>query len=57
MTKKKAIERLVEKKELSTAMLKPLGISMDSFLQFCQLPDQEADRVLDKLIAHFTKSH
>lgn len=47
---KKALETLKKTRELSTNMLKPLNITMDSFLKFAKLSDEEADKMVDDLI-------
>ncbi|MCK5612147.1 hypothetical protein KAR91_60305 [Candidatus Pacearchaeota archaeon] len=53
MTRKQAIDRLVSTRELTTTMLSPLGIAIDSFLQFAQLDDETRTILMDKLINHF----
>ncbi|KKM25248.1 hypothetical protein LCGC14_1596890 [marine sediment metagenome] len=53
LTREQAIKELSKTSVLTTAMLKSLNISFDSFLQFAQLPDQKAKEVISKLIAHF----
>jgi len=50
-SRKKAIRELVRTRQLSTAMLAPLGISFESFLRFAQLPKERADEITEKLIA------
>lgn len=54
MTKQQAIKRLTETRDISTAMLKPLGISMDSFLWLAQLSDERQRTITDKLIVNLT---
>jgi hypothetical protein len=50
MTTEQAIKALKETRQLSTAMLEPLGISYESFLRFSQLPDKKADEIISGLI-------
>lgn len=54
MTKTEAIKQLVETRTVSTAMLKPLGFSFESFLRLAQLPKEQADKVIDDLIRYYT---
>jgi hypothetical protein len=51
MTRKKAIAQLKETKQLTTAMLKPLNISFESFLRFAQLPSDKCKQIIEQLIA------
>ena len=55
MTKKEAIKKLVAEKTLCTIMLKPLGISFDSFLRFSSghRSDEQRAEIIDKLIKHY----
>ena len=55
MTRKQAIKQLSETGELTTAMLKPLNISFESFLRFSQLPGENAKELMKKLTTHFAK--
>ncbi|MHA2279985.1 MAG: hypothetical protein ACXAC5_03790 [Promethearchaeota archaeon] len=55
MTRKQAIEELIKTRKLNTAMLKPLNISFESFLQFAQLSDLAAEKITDKLIDKLCK--
>lgn len=54
MTRKQAIKVLTETRELSTKMLKPLGIPFDHFLQFAQLPDDQAKHAISRLVEKLT---
>ena len=51
MTKVQAITRLKKTRQLSTGMLKPFGISFESFLRFAQLSDERCEQLIDQLIA------
>lgn len=53
MTRAQAIEKLITTRDLTTAMLEPLGIEFDTWLQWCQRSD--AEEILDKLVAHYEK--
>lgn len=53
MTRAQALAKLRETCELSTGMLEPLGIGFESWLTYCQLPDEHAKRLISKFIAHF----
>jgi hypothetical protein len=53
LTREQAVQRLTETRSLSTDLLEPLGIGMESFLRFSQLPKAQADAMLDKLIAMY----
>lgn len=53
MTFDQAVAELRRTRELSTGMLDALGIPMDQFLRFAQLPKAKADRVIDKMIGKF----
>lgn len=52
MSRQEAIKNL-EKGVLSTPMLEPLGISMDSFLRFSQLPSTKQQELLKKMAKGF----
>ena len=54
MTRKQAIAELKRTKQISTGMLKPLGLSFEWFLRYAQLPKEQAEAILEKVIAHFT---
>jgi hypothetical protein len=54
MSFKEALDKLKKEKDLSTAMLEPLGIGMDSFLRFAQLPDAQRKKLVDKMIKGFS---
>ena len=53
MTRVQAIDQLISTKTLTTKMLAPLEISLDSFLQCAQLDDETREILMDKLINHF----
>ena len=55
MTRKQAVKKLTETKKLTTEMLKPLGISFDSFLTFAQLSNEKAAAMTEKLISYCTE--
>jgi len=55
MTKADALAKLKATGQLSTGMLEPLGISMDQFLRFAQLPKKRTDEIVKKMIAHLEK--
>ncbi len=50
MTRKQAIARLQETNELSSAMLKPLGISFEAFLRLSQVGEKVANEAIEALI-------
>lgn len=52
MTPKQAYQELKKTRTISTAMLKPLGVSMDQFLQLGQLPKAKHDEIIDKYLKH-----
>lgn len=55
MTRDQAIAKLRETRELSTALLAPLGIPFEFFLRFAQVPSgPQTEAVIDKLIARFS---
>ena len=56
MTKKEAIQKLIENRVLTTKMLKPLNISFESFLRFSQLPKKQAETIIDQLIKKIGKT-
>jgi hypothetical protein len=53
-----ALDKLKSSRQLSTDLLKPLGISMNQFLRYSQKPmsDAQEDEFISRLIAHFEKS-
>ena len=53
MTKKQAMQELVETGKLTTKLLAPLGISFETFLRFAQRSD--AAEIKAKLIAGYAK--
>ena len=53
MTKKEAIQKLIENRALSTNLLKPLGINFESFLKLSQMPKDQAKNTIIRLIDHF----
>lgn len=53
LTREQAIIKLRETRTLSTDLLEPLGIKLDSFLRLAQLPKERADETVAKLIASF----
>ncbi len=53
MTKRQALYELKKNRKLTTAMLKPLGISFESFLRYAQLQGSQADEIVDQLIKYF----
>lgn len=50
MTKKQALAKLKKTRVITTDMLKPLKISMDSWLKYAQLSDEAAKKLIDKFI-------
>jgi hypothetical protein len=54
MTRKQAMSELSKTGNLTTDMLKPLGIRFESFLGFAQLPEENAREIILKLVGHFT---
>ena len=50
-----ALKKLENERNLTTAMLKPLGIKMDTFLQFSQLSDKKRAELIVKLIKSYKK--
>lgn len=51
MTKKKAKQILEETRELSTNLLKPLGLSFEVFLRYAQIKDKaEREKVIDRIL-------
>jgi hypothetical protein len=50
MTKQQALKKLRETKQLSTAMLKPLGIGFETFLRLGQLPDHKYNEMIDRYL-------
>lgn len=54
MSFKEALAKLKKEKDVSTGMLEPLGIGMDSFLKFAQLPDAQRKKLVDKMIKGFS---
>lgn len=50
MTRKQAIKKLVETREITTGMLKPLNITFDSWLQYAQLDADKRDKIVTGLI-------
>ena len=57
MTRTQALKKLNETRQLSTKMLKPLGISFEAFLRFAQLPDARADAIMAQLIENLNKKY
>ncbi len=55
MTKVQAVNKLKTTKQLSTEMLRPLGITFEHFLRLAQLPKEKAEIIIDKMIEHFEK--
>ncbi|APU88944.1 hypothetical protein Rctr197k_143 [Virus Rctr197k] len=55
LTKKQTLKTLRETRELSTTMLKVLGIPFESFLALCELPPDRVRRLIDKLIARLER--
>ena len=53
MTKAEAIEKLIETRKLSTAMLEPLGFSFESFLKLSQLHEPAREKVVADLVAYY----
>ena len=53
MTKQEAVKKLRETKELTTGMLEPLSISMDSFLRLAQAPKDAQERIINLLIQYY----
>lgn len=55
MTRQEAKAKLIETRNLSTAMLEPLGISFETFLKVAQYNDETYSKVMDKVIAHLNQ--
>lgn len=55
MTRQQAIKQLIETRDLSTGMLKPLGIPLEVFLRAVQFPDEKWQKFIDRAIAHYSK--
>ena len=53
MTKSQAINKLIYTKELTTAMLTPLGISFETFLKYAQLDKDKRRLYLKRLIKFY----
>lgn len=53
MKKTTAIKKFLATGKLSTDLLKPLGISFESFLKLAQLPKERADEIEAKLKARY----
>lgn len=53
MTKQQAITKLITTRELTTDLLKPLGIAFESFLMLAQRSD--ADVIVEKLVKQYEK--
>ena len=53
ITRQEAIKKLEETNELTTGMLEPLNIDMDSFLRFAQASKQARERVIKQLIQYY----
>jgi len=51
LTKREAMQRFVYTHTLSTDMLEPLGISMDTFLSYAQKSDADVKVINNKLAA------
>ena len=50
MTKNQAIAKLIQTMEISSDMLKPLGIKMDHWLAYCQMPPEVRKQKVEVLI-------
>jgi hypothetical protein len=53
MKKIEAIEKLIKTGEITTGMLKPLGISFESWLRYAQAPKEAQADLVARLIDHF----
>ena len=50
MTKQQALKELRETKTLTTRMLKPLGVSFETFLKYSQLTKEKREEVIREVI-------
>jgi hypothetical protein len=50
MTRQEALDILTETRTLSTDLLKPLRISFDSWLMFCQFTEKQQQNAIDRLL-------
>lgn len=48
----KALAELKETRQLNTAMLAPFDLSMEVFLRYAQLSDENAKEFIERLIKH-----
>ena len=51
MTRSEALMRLRDTRELSTGMLRPLGISFEAFLRYGQVSAETREKAVDALLA------
>lgn len=57
MTRDEAIQKLIETRNISTAMLEPLNISFEAWLRFAQIKDDETrNLIIDKTIQFYTET-
>ena len=56
MKKITAMKKFLATRELSTELLKPLGISFESFLRFAQLPKEQADQLIASLVVKYERA-
>lgn len=57
LTRDQALEKLKQTKELSTDLLKPLGIPFEFFLQFAQRSNKQCATMVDQIIEHLERKY
>jgi hypothetical protein len=50
MNFKQALAELKKTRKITTGMLKPLNISFESWLRYAQMPEKQANQLINQLI-------
>ena len=54
MTKAQALKKLAQTREITTGMLKPLGIPFDLWLRYAQLDKERTEQFIDGAIKFYS---